>query len=222
MALSPDQTPYIASLFSRAKGVVLELGPGSGDQMRHFTQLVQEGKVTKVVGAEPNAALHARLRLNARGVGLDPDKGGYVVLSAGAEPASLIPALHKAGLYPDADANGGGGTGGVFDTIICIKSMCSAPQDQLPEIITTIQTLLRPGGEFVFFEHVANESAYLTMVWAWLLGWVWPVCMGNCHLDGRVDKVVGTVGGWSSVDVRNTREFRGWNVFRYVVGVCRK
>lgn len=217
MALSPDQTPYISSLFSRAKGTVLELGPGNGDQMRHLTQGVQEGKVTRVIGAEPNASLHDRLLHNAQGVGLDPEKNRYVVLEAGAEPGSLIPALHRAGLYPQ-----GTGEEGVFDTIICVKSMCSAPQDQMVQICTTIQTLLKPGGEFLFFEHVANDRDYLTMAWAWLLGWIWPVCMGNCHLDGRVDKVVGQIGRWKSVDVKNTREFMGWNVFRYVVGVCRK
>ncbi|KAK5081475.1 hypothetical protein LTR70_008546 [Exophiala xenobiotica] len=186
MALSPDQTPYIASLFSRAHGAVLELGPGAGDQMRHLVEVVRTGQVQRVVGAEPNAALHARLRLNARGVGLDPDgdgdRGRYIALEAGAEPASLIPALHKAGLYPSAGD-------GVFDTIICVKSLCSTPQAQLPQILTTIQTLLRPGGEFLFFEHVANDSDWVTMAYVWCLGWVWPVAMGNCHLDGRVDKI---------------------------------
>lgn len=221
MSLSPEQIPYISSLFSRAKGTVLELGPGNGDQMRHLVQVVQDGRVDRVVGAEPNAELHARLRLNAKGVGLDPSKGRYVVLEAGAQPASLIPALHKAGLYPK-----GGGTEGVFDTIICIKSMCSAPQDQMEEICNLIYGLLKPGGEFLFFEHVANETAWLTMIWAWLLGWLWPVAMGGCHLNGRVDHVVEQMGTgkgrWANVDVRNTREFMGWNVFRYVVGVCRK
>lgn len=217
MALSPEQTPYISGLFGRAKGTVLELGPGSGDQMRHFVQVVQGGRVSRVVGAEPNAVLHEQLGRNARGIGLDPRRGGYVVLEAGAEPASLIPALHRAGLYTSES-----GDEGVFDTVICVKSMCSAPQDQMVQICTTIQTLLKPGGEFLFFEHVANDRDYITMLWAWLLGWVWPIAMGNCHLNGRVDKVVGQIGGWDSVDVRNTREFRGWNVFRYVVGVCRK
>lgn len=195
---------------------MLELGPGAGDQMRHLIEVVRTGQVQRVVGAEPNAALHDRLRLNARGVGLNPGEGRYVVLEAGAEPASLIPALHKAGLYTSGDGDG------VFDTIICVKSLCSTPQRQLPQILTTIQTLLKPGGEFLFFEHVANDTDWVTMAYVWCLGWVWPVAMGNCHLDGRVDAVVGRIGGWESVDVGNTREFGGWNVMRYVVGVCRK
>ena len=62
MALSPEQTPYISSLMSRARGTVLELGPGSGDQMRHFATVVQQegvfssssspggGEVARLVG----------------------------------------------------------------------------------------------------------------------------------------------------------------------------
>ena len=223
MALSPEQIPYISKLFGRAKGTVLELGPGTGDQMRHFsnTGVVQSGQVERVVGAEPNAVLHGKLKLNAAAAGLSPEKGRYIVLEAGAEPASLIPALHKARLYPTSTSEYAG-TEGVFDTIMCVKSMCSAPQDQMREIVSTIQTLLKPGGEFLFFEHVANDQDMLTMAWVWLLGGIGPVAMGNCHLNGRVDKVVKEVGGWSVVDVRNTREYRGWNVFRYVVGVCKK
>lgn len=215
--LRRKQTTYISSLFSRAQGVVLEFGPGSGDQMRHLEQGVREGKITKMVGVEPNVALHDLLLSNARDTGLDPHNGEYIVLEAGAEPSTLIPALHKAGLCA-SDVTGEG----IFDTIICVKSMCSVPQDQLTQICTTVQTLLKPGGEFLFFEHVAHDRDYFTIIYAWLLGWIWPVCMGNCHLNGTLDKVVGHIGGWDSVDVRNAREFRWSSVFWCAVGVCRK
>lgn len=218
MALSPEQTPYISGLFSRAKGTVLELGPGNGDQMRHLVRVVQTGQVERMVAAEPNIGLHDRLIKNAKGVGLDASKGRFIALSAGAEPASLIPALHKAGLYPTSTSGEG-----IFDTIITVKSMCSAPQHQMREIVSTIHTLLKPGGEFLFFEHVANDTDYLTMAWAWLLNWIWPIAMGNCHLNGCVDKVAKEMGSeWSSIDIRNAKEFMGFNTFRYVIGVCRK
>lgn len=225
MALSPEQTPYISSLFGHAHGTVLELGPGNGDQMRHMLKPVSEGQIDRVIGAEPNVALHERLLANAKGIGLDPAKGKYVALEAGAEPASLIPALHKAGLMLNTSSTPGVlDSEGIFDTVICIKSMCSAPQDQMEQICMTIHTLLKPGGEFLFFEHVKNDTSLTTGLWAGLLNIVWPIAMGNCHLNGRVDKVVKGMapGLWESVDVGNTREFRGWNVFRYVVGVCRK
>lgn len=221
MAVSPIQTPYITDLFSRARGVVLELGPGTGEQMRHLITPVQNGAIERMVAAEPNARLHERLVRNAKGIGLDAEKGRFTALVAGAEPTSLIPALHKAGLYPVA--SDGDGPEGLFDTVVTIKSMCSVPQHQMSEIVSTIHTLLRPGGEFLFFEHVANDTNYLTMAWVWLLNLLWPVAMGGCHLNGRVDKVVQQMGDeWESIDVRNTKEFMGWNCFRYVSGVCKK
>lgn len=218
MALSPEQIPYIAPLFARAKGTVLELGPGNGDQLRHLVPAIQKGQVKRMVAAEPNVGLHDRLIKNAKNVGLDSAKGQFLVLNAGAEPASLIPALHRAGLCPTSTSEEG-----IFDTIITIKSMCSAPQDQMRQIVGTIHTLLKPGGEFVFFEHVANDTDYLTMAWAWMLGWIWPYAMGNCHLNGRVDKVVREMGNdWESVDIKNSEDFTGVQVFRYVTGVCKK
>lgn len=220
MALSPEQTPYISDIFERAKGTVLELGPGNGDQLRHIVNAVQQGRVERYVAAEPNKHLHQRLKINAKNVGLDPAAGRLVVLEAGAEPSSLIPALHQARLYQNAA--GGLHNEGVFDTVIAVKSMCSAPQHQMAEIVSTIHTFLKPGGEFLFFEHVGNTSNVLTMVWAWLLGWIWPLAMGNCHLNGRVDRVVKEVALFDKVDVRNAEEFRGFNVLRYVHGSCRK
>lgn len=218
MALAPDQVPYIANLFSRAKGTVLEIGPGSGEQMRHLIKPVQSGKVKRMVAAEPTVGLHERLIMNAKGIGLDPQKGQFTVLSAGAEPASLIPALHKAGLCPTDAAREG-----TFDTIITVKSLCSVPQDQMRSILGTIHTLLKPGGEFLFFEHVANDTDYITMAWTWLLSWVWSTAMGNCHIRANMDTVLREMGSeWEVMDFGNTKEFTGVECFRHVTGVCRK
>lgn len=218
MALSPEQVPYISELFSRAKGTVLELGPGNGDQLRHLIKPVQSGQVKRMVAAEPTVGLHERLIKNAKGIGLDSAKGQFLVLSAGAQPGSLIPALHKAGLCPSSSSEEG-----IFDTIITVKSMCSAPQDEMRQIVGTIHTLLKPGGEFLFFEHVANDTDYLTMAWVWLMMWVWPIAMGNCHMNGRIDKVIKEMGGeWDEINIGNTKEFSGVECFRYVTGRCKK
>lgn len=218
MALSPEQEPYITKIFSRAKGTVLELGPGNGDQMRHLIKPVQSGQVKRMVAAEPTVGLHGRLIKNAKGIGLDAAKGQFLVLTAGAQPGSLIPALHKAGLCPSGTSEEG-----IFDTIITVKSMCCVPQDQMRQIMGTIYTLLKPGGEFMFFEHVANDTDYLTMAYVWLLGWIWPIVMGNCHMDGKIDKVIKEMGTeWEKVDIGNVMEFSGVECFRYVTGVCKK
>lgn len=220
MAASPDQQPYLAELFGRARGVVLELGPGGGDQMRHYARVVAEGRVERVYAAEPNGVLHERLVGRAREVGLDSEEERLVVMKAGAEAESLLPALKTVGLLGRDETSLP--RQGVFDTVICIKSMCSAPQREMGDTLATIQALLKPGGEFLFFEHVDNGQDRLTMGVARLISLVWPAVMGGCNLDGKIDVVAKRMDGWSSVNIKNTDQFKGYNIFRYVVGVCKK
>lgn len=215
MALSPEQVDYIESLSRHARGTVLELGPGGGDQMYHFRS-VRDG-IDHIYGAEPNAMLHKSLLQRAKEQGLG-DR--YTCLTAGAEPQSLLPALKMAGLIP-ADTVGMPQKG-VFDTIICVKSMCSAPQEDMAPICANIQALLKPGGEFVFFEHVENYQDPLSKAIASIINLIWPLVMGGCHLNGRVDRVVQSMSGWHSCKVAATDQFKGYNIFRYVTGVCRK
>lgn len=188
--------------------------------MRHYARVVAEGKVQRLYAAEPNEVLHERLQARAKEIGLDAEKRNLVVVKAGAEPESLLPALRKMGLLRSGTVEVP--REGVFDTIICVKSMCSAPQREMEDTLATIQTLLKPGGEFLFFEHVDNGQDRLTMSVARLFSLVWPSVMGGCNLDGKVDVVAQRMSGWSSVDIKNTDQFKGYNIFRYVVGICKK
>jgi SAM-dependent methyltransferase len=213
MAASPLQVDHIESLMSRAHGTVLELGPGAGDQSHHL----KSDKILRVYGAEPNAFLHDLLLEKSKGAGLG---GKYTPLTAAAQPGSLLPALMAAGLIPSNSS--GLPPEGVFDSIIAVKSLCSAPQAQLPATIAVIQALLRPGGEFLFFEHLGNNSDIVTQGFAWLMNWVWPAFMGGCRLDGKLDSVIMGMGGWAKRDIRTTGEYKGCEVFRYTKGICQK
>jgi len=213
MAASELQVDHIESLFARARGTVLELGPGGGDQMYHY----KADQIERAYGAEPNAFLHPKLIDEAEKAGLG---GKFTALDAGAEPGSLLPALQKAGLIPSTTTSVP--EEGVFDSIIAIKCLCSAPQQQLPAILAVIQALLKPGGELLFFEHLENNSDRVTMSYAWLVDWIWPVFMGGCRLNGKLDKVVLGMGGWDDRQLQTTGEFQGHEPFRYVKGICRK
>jgi SAM-dependent methyltransferase len=213
MAASPLQVDHIESLLSRAHGTVLELGPGGGDQSYHF----KSEKISCMYGAEPNAFLHDLLLQKSEEAGL---RGKYTPLLAAAEPGSLLPALTAAGLIPSNSA--GLPPEGVFDSIIAVKSLCSAPQVQLPVTIAVIQALLKPGGEFLFFEHLRNNNDSITQGYVWLMNWIWPAIMGGCRLDGKLDSVIMGMGGWTERDMRTTEEYKGYEVFRYVKGICQK
>lgn len=98
-------------------------------------------------GAELNHFLHDKLVEHRHQLSTKE----YVALQCGAELASLLPSLKQAGLIPTSVQTLS--EEGIFDTIIAIKSMCSAPQEQLPATMAVVQALLKPGGELVFFEH---------------------------------------------------------------------
>ncbi|KAJ9612277.1 hypothetical protein H2200_003874 [Cladophialophora chaetospira] len=213
MAANEVQVVHIGDLLSRAQGKVLELGPGGGDQMYHY----KPEQIEKLYAAEPNAFLHKTLVEAAEKKSLG---GKIVVLDAGAEPGSLLPALKKAELIPSTSSTLP--EEGLFDTIVAVKSLCSAPQSQLTAAVAIFQALLRPGGEFLFFEHVDNSTDSITMAYAWLVDWLWPVFMGGCRLDGKLDKVVLGMGGWDERQISTVGDFKGHEVFRYIKGVCRK
>lgn len=203
MAASEVQVDHIEEVLSRARGKVLELGPGNGDQMYHF----KPAQIEILYGAEPNVFLHSRLVETAEKNGLATK---FIVLEAGAQPGSLLPALKRATLVPSTTSSLP--EEGVFDSIVAIKSLCSAPQNQLAATVAVIQALLKPGGEFLFFEHVENNTDRLTMLYAWVVDWIWPLFMGGCRMDGKVDKVVLGMGGWDERTVTTVGDFKGYEV----------
>jgi SAM-dependent methyltransferase len=214
MAAAPHQVPYIEAVLSRARGVCLELGPGTGDQAHHF----KVEKISRMYGAEPNKFLHGPLLAKAAEVGFG--KGKYIALECGAQPASLLPALKRAGLLaPNLQSLP---SEGIFDTIIAVKSLCSAPPDQMQATMAIVQALLKPGGEFVFFEHLHSDRDLITKIFVWFVNLGWPYIMGGCHLDGKLDKILMGMGGWAARDLKTSPEYQAYQPFRYAYGVCRK
>ncbi|KIX98065.1 uncharacterized protein Z520_06145 [Fonsecaea multimorphosa CBS 102226] len=203
MAASEVQVDHIEELLSRAAGKVLELGPGAGDQMFHY----KPGQIEVLYCAEPNVFLHGLLLQAAEKNGLGKK---LVALEAGAQPASLLPALKQAGVISSTTSSLP--EDGVFDTIVAVKSLCSAPQKQLAATVAVVQALLKPGGEFLFFEHVENNADSITKSYVWFIDWIWPVFMGGCRLTGKLDRVVLGMGGWDERKITTTDEFKGHEV----------
>ena len=215
LSSDPVQTQEISALISpNTHGVVLELGPGGGDQMHHFTPLLKADRITHVYAAEPNEFLHAKLRDAARTAGFKDDQ--YTILTAGGEPDSLLPAIQAAGLLtrdnrvPD---------GGIFDTVISIKVLCSFSRQSLEETLTVLQALLKPGGKFVFYDHMGNKTDRVSRIYAWCLMWIWPIVVGGCRLDCQFEDVVKEMAvGWKEKRIKEAEGVEEWSVFRFVDG----
>ena len=193
--MSVEMPGPINVLLKTAHGVVLDVGPGSGEQLPRF----DPAKVGVMYGAEPNIHLHPGLLRIAEKAGFD---GKYKALQCGGEPESLIPALAKAGVLKDSVSQG------VFDDIVCVRVLCGVPRPE--ETIQGLYRLLKPGGRLIVCEHIANPwrdgtGSFLARIFQAiyaLLGWnFW---LGGCNIDRDTVKFLragaGTEG-WAKTEL---------------------
>ncbi|OCK85736.1 hypothetical protein K432DRAFT_377384 [Lepidopterella palustris CBS 459.81] len=191
-AMSVEMPGPTFALLKTVSGTVLDVGPGSGEQLPRFDPSI----VTIMYGAEPSINLHAGLLKNAEKAGFG---GKYKALHCGGEPESLIPALAKAGALAESKGQG------IFDVVVCVRVLCGVPRPE--ETIEGLYKLLKPGGRMIVCEHVINpwqESgsvlARVMQVVYTVLGW--PFFMGNCHVDRDTKKYLQEAAGkdgWASV-----------------------
>jgi ubiquinone/menaquinone biosynthesis C-methylase UbiE len=121
------------SLLAQARGRTLELGAGSGLNLAHYG-----GQVSELIITEPSPHMlgHLRAALHSD----PPAAGSCKLVQAGAEQLPF-----------DAES---------FDTVVGAFVLCTIadPQRALQEVAR----VLRPGGRFLFLEHVhAGEGTLL-------------------------------------------------------------
>ena len=195
-AMSAEMPGPLFSLLSTCKGVILDVGPGSGEILPRFNPEL----VTAVYGAEPAEDLHPGLLRNAEKTGFGAK---YHALLCGGEPESLIPALHKSGIL-NVSGKGGLASEGVFDEICCVRVLCGVPHPE--QTIKGLYNLLKPGGRMVICEHVANPwrtqgrvaARFMQLVYT-VLGW--PFFMGGCELQRHTPDFLRDAGEWDKFDL---------------------
>ncbi|KAF2834926.1 hypothetical protein M501DRAFT_999712 [Patellaria atrata CBS 101060] len=217
-SLAAEMPVPLLPLLSSLSGVVLDIGPGSGEQLHRYS--ASAPAVAYMYGAEPAVGLHERLRAKAEQAGLGSK---YRVLACGAQPESLIPALAKEGVLRD-----GRGGEGVFDAIVSVRVLCGVPR--LQETVAGLYGLLKPGGRLVVCEHVVNPwrveggslAARVLQTVYMLVGW--KFWMGGCCLDRDTERAVREVAGkeggeWESVKLETVNK---WSTVPTLVGVAVK
>jgi SAM-dependent methyltransferase len=210
-----DIPASLPPLLADCRGVMLDVGPGSGEQLKRFSR---PENIKAIYGVEPGVSLHEKLKAKAKEAGLG-DK--YHVLSATADLDAMIPELIKAGLIKEGKTSSTDLQ--LFDQIVCLRVLCGVP-DQASSI-ADLYSLLKPGGKFIVCEHVLNTThlpARLAQKFYMLLGW--RQLMGGCCLTRNTMETflrVATArdGGWAKIDVQKHDEM---GPVIHVVGVLTK
>jgi ubiquinone/menaquinone biosynthesis C-methylase UbiE len=139
-----------ARTLAAARGRVVELGAGTGLNLRHYPSAVEE-----LVLTEPTEAMAQRLERRLA----DSGRRGQVVHA----PAETLP-------FEDDS----------FDTATCVFVLCTV--EDPATAIAEISRVLRPGGRFLFMEHVRAPDARLAR-WQDRLHDPWFAFANGCHCN---------------------------------------
>lgn len=124
--------------------------------------------VSRLVVSEPDRHMRRRLQARCDSSGLNQVE----VSDASLERLSMTPAS--------------------FDAVVSTLVLCSVPD--LHAALAEVFRVLRPGGRFVFLEHVAAAGDPRRLKWQHRLEPVWKRLAANCHLTRRTEEAIGTAG----------------------------
>jgi len=182
--MSAHESPLMHRLrgenLSGLAGRVLEVGAGTGTNFAFYPDTVNE-----VVALEPDVGLAPKAREAA---------------ATAPVPVTVIAST--------IEALGDGGSGAVepFDAVVCSLVLCSVHSPEM--VLHQLNSLLKPGGELRYFEHVASTG------WR---GWmqrfadatVWPRMAANCHTHRETERsIIGA--GFAVETARHQRTFPAW------------
>jgi ubiquinone/menaquinone biosynthesis C-methylase UbiE len=81
---------------------------------------------------------------------------------------------------------------GTFDVVVCTLVLCSVPD--VDAVLAEVLRVLKPGGRFVFMEHVAAEDKPGRLVWQKRIEPVWKIIADGCHLTRRTADHIAAAG----------------------------
>jgi len=79
-----------------------------------------------------------------------------------------------------------------FDWVVSSLVCCSV--NNLQASLAEVRRVLKPGGGFVFMEHVAATAGTSRRKWQNRLNPLWKTLMGNCHLNRETEQAIVDAG----------------------------
>lgn len=123
-------------------------------------------RVEQVIGVDPCATSLAMARTRARTLPLP------ITLAQGSAEALPCPANSA-------------------DTIVSTYTLCTVPRPE--SVLAEVYRVLKPGGRFLFCEHVASPDARVG-AWQNRLNRIWGCCFGGCNINRNVTRMVCDAG----------------------------
>ena len=87
---------------------------------------------------------------------------------------------------------------GSFDSVVTTLVLCMV--NDLQQVVREARRVLRPGGSFYFYEHVASDNPFRSK-WEDRLNPLWRFLTTGCNLNRDIASVIGAAG-FSQVDLR--------------------
>jgi SAM-dependent methyltransferase len=78
-------------------------------------------------------------------------------------------------------------TGEPFDAVVCSLVLCSVEQPD--DVLRQLYSMLRPGGELRYLEHIAGSGARARLQ-RFADATVWPRLLGNCHTHRHTEEAI--------------------------------
>jgi SAM-dependent methyltransferase len=155
------------ALVAEVEGTVLEIGPGTGVNLPLLAARAAAGVPLRWIGVEPNPAMRTRLERRAGALGFPIELP---------EPTD--------GRLPAED--------GSCDVVLATLVLCSVTD---PEgLLAEVRRVLRPGGRFLFLEHVAAERGTGVRRWQERLAPLWSILADGCRLDRETEARIRAAG----------------------------
>ncbi|MFS0900408.1 class I SAM-dependent methyltransferase [Mycolicibacterium litorale] len=93
-----------------------------------------------------------------------------------------------------------------FDAVVCSLVLCSVDDPQA--VLRQLFSMLRPGGELRYLEHIAGTGARAVLQ-RFADATVWPRMLGNCHTHRDTEAAI-TAAGFRVEDTRREWMFPAW------------
>jgi ubiquinone/menaquinone biosynthesis C-methylase UbiE len=179
------------------EAVVVELGMGTFPNARYYARVPGAPKRMDIVGVDPNVAMEWYAKNAAATAGLD--RLGHSV--------RVVEGVGEA--LPLAD--------GSADAVVCTLTLCSARSPAA--VLAEVRRVLKPGGAFLFVEHVLSPTSELLAQTQRALTPAQVVAADNCHLDRKTLETIRSAG-FAKVDAEEFELSGFWILSPTAAGIA--